>query len=238
VIEVRQGLCREGRRAVFADLDLSIAHGEILGLIGPTLSGKTTLLRVLAGLRPLDEGELRIEGRRLDGRDSTVLRGWQRRVGMSFQENALFDERTAFDNVALPLRIRKVKEDDVRAAVSARLEQVGLGAHADKLPHELSFGMRRRVGIARATVHEPDLGLFDDPTAGLDPLSSAQIMALIAEQARTRGMTAIVVSHDLAALSRISERVVMLAEGGIVFDGTASQLHQTRDARIRDFCLR
>ena len=164
-----------------------------------------------------------------------MLANWQRDVGMAFQNDALFDSMSVFDNVAFPLRRRGVVESEIETRVMARLQDVGLAAAAQKYPGDISGGMRKRVGIARATIAQPRIGLFDEPTAGLDPLTSEQTLDLIVEQSKNLDAPTIIVSNDLAVLFPICERVVMLHDGRVVFDGTVDEISNSELPVVKQF---
>ena len=169
--------------------------------------------------------------------DDLRLADWQRNVGMAFQNDALFDSMSVFDNVAFPLRRRNVDESEIETRVMARLEDVGLSDAAQKYPGDISGGMRKRVGIARATIAQPGIGLFDEPTAGLDPLTSEQTLDLIVEQSKRLDAPTIIVSNDLAVLFPICERVVMLHDGDVVFDGTVDEISVCEIPVVKQFLL-
>src|SRR5262245_29425251 len=188
----------------------------MVGLIGPPSSGKSALLKTVAGLIRPARGEVFAFDRDLAGADEAELRRLRKRFGMVFQNNALFDSLTIFDNVAFPLRRadEPVGEEEIAARVTARLADVGLAGTAELFPHALSGGMQKRAGIARATIHAPKLRLYDDPTAGLDPVTAARILALIADLHRRDpdGVT-VVVSNEMDSLLAAVPRVVMLHRG-------------------------
>lgn len=190
---------------VLGPLDLSFGTGSFIGLIGPPASGKSVLLKVIASLIAPARGKVEMVGR----------------IGMVFQNNALFDSRTLFENVAFPLRrsASPPAEDELSARVLARIKDVGLSGSEQKLPHELSGGMQKRAGIARATVADPEIRLYDEPTAGLDPVTSARILGLIAGLHHKLGGVSVVISNEMDTLLKTVPRVVMLHHGAIVFDG-------------------
>jgi phospholipid/cholesterol/gamma-HCH transport system ATP-binding protein len=191
-------------------INLSFAPGAFVGLIGPPGSGKSLLLKVVAGLIAPSRGLVVVE----------------RRVGMVFQNNALFDSKTLFENVAFPLRRAPdpPSAPELRARVLTRIEDVGLAGSEEKLPHELSGGMQKRAGIARATVADPEIRLYDEPTAGLDPVTSARILALIATLHDRLGGVSIVISNEMDTLLKTVPRIVMLHHGQTVFDGPRTDL--------------
>lgn len=222
----------DGRR-VLDGVTLSLRPRELVGLIGPPEAGKTVLLKTLAGLLLPTAGELVFRGEPVDlGGD---LRSLRLRIGMAFQNDALFDSLTVFDNVAFPLRRRRLPEPVVRERVTSRLADVGLDAAADKLPADVSGGMRKRVGIARATVIDPEIALFDDPVAGLDPLTGGRILELIVAMTERLGMATVVVTNDLPVLLPICASVVMMRGGRIIYEGTPSGLTTAPDPAVRQF---
>lgn len=216
-------------------VSFTLARGETLGIIGPPASGKTTLLKALAGLVDLSGGEIYADQKRVDAGPERSRWRWRQRIGMAFQNNALFDGLSVFENVAFPLRMRRVNEDDIQRRVYARLTDVGLREAGDKLPEELSGGMRKRAGIARATIAEPEIGLFDDPIAGLDPLSASKILELVLHLGRSLGMTTAIVSNDLAVLLPICTRVLMLNEGRVAYDGPPDALASSERPDVVQF---
>lgn len=209
-------------RQVLSNVSFKLKRREILGVIGLPESGKTSLLKTVAGLWPIKQGEIWADEERVDNLKDKYV--WQNRIGMAFQNDALFDSLTVYDNVAFPLRRRKVTEAVIETKVLDSLSAVSLVDVKDQLPDELSGGMRKRVGIARATVIEPELGLFDEPIAGLDPVSAGRILELIVGLTQALAMATMVVSNDLPALLPVVDRVLMLSAGRIVFDGLPRQL--------------
>lgn len=209
-----------GGAQVLRDVSLALEPGVIVGLVGPPEAGKTVLLKALAGLVPLDAGVIELGGVRVDDAPGEARHQWRQRIGMSFQNDALFDALTVYENVAFPLRRRRLPEDEIDLRVTARLREVGLAAAAELLPADISGGMRKRVGIARATVIAPQIGLFDDPIAGLDPVTSGRILDSIVELTATLSMSTVIVSNDLPVLFPVCSRVIMLHRGEVVYCGT------------------
>ena len=220
---------------VLRDITLSVKRGEVTGLIGPPESGKTTLFKTMAGLTESRSGDVRFDGNSMVGLDDDALHAWQGRIGMSFQDDALFDALNVFDNVAFPLVRRGVTAGEISSQVNERLRQVGLEHAVARFPSEISGGMRKRVGIARAMIVNPTLGLFDDPTAGLDPVTSATILEMVVHLARDLNAAAMIVSNDLPVLFPICDRVVMLHEGGVVYDGGVDDIHRAARPEVVQF---
>lgn len=228
---------------VLDGIDLDISAGETVGLCGPGASGKSLLLKILCGLVQPEEGEVKVDGVMLSQAD--VDRQAQRRVqssiGMLFQNNALFDSLSNFDNVAFPLRQRELQAgrqpDEARIAerVTEALRGVGLYDHRDKMPSQLSGGQRKRVALARAVVARPPIILYDEPTAGLDPVTTAKIYDLLQHERAATGATVILVSSDIPALREFAPRLLMLYRGRLRYDGPAHSVEESPDAAVRQF---
>jgi phospholipid/cholesterol/gamma-HCH transport system ATP-binding protein len=236
VIDARNLSVTAFGRTVFAGLNLQVGQGEVVGIIGPPESGKSTLLKTLALLQPLSGGTLQLQQTTVTA--ATVAKeisALQRHIGLSFQNNALFDAWSVFDNVAFPLRQRGMREAMLRPRVSARLQDVELWEARSLLPKALSGGMQKRLGVARATIAEPRLGLFDEPIAGLDPQTAGKILALLVRLTRSLGMASLIVSNDLAALLPFCPRVIMLVEGAIAFDGEPRHLVESLRPEVVQF---
>lgn len=225
-------------RPVLCGLDLTAYQGETLLVVGESGAGKSTILKLILRLLVPDRGEVRVFGREITHipfRDALELR---RGIGMVFQTAALFDSLTVFENVAYPLREnRQIPESEIERIVIERLEFVDLdpGQVVNQLPSELSVGMRKRVGIARAIATDPHIVLYDEPTAGLDPLTMGTINRLIRKLQAELGVTSLVVSHDIRAGFRVATRVNLLREGRIVFDGTPEDMVAANDPYINLF---
>jgi phospholipid/cholesterol/gamma-HCH transport system ATP-binding protein len=227
---------RYGRRDVLTGVSLDIAPGGKLGVIGPAASGKTVLCKLVAGLEAPDRGAIDILGDDLIGKREPALGPVRQRIGMLFQSHALFDFLSVADNVAFPLEQRGgLAPDAIAARVADRLRAVGLAGSEHKLTAELSGGMKKRVGIARATVADAELVIYDEPTAGLDPVTTQKIYDLLAaDQVRTRA-TVLAVSSDVAALARFVDEIAFLYRGNILYRGPASTIDDAPDPRVRQF---
>lgn len=224
-----------GGQPVLREVSLSVAPGQLTALVGPSGSGKTVLLKALCGLLPAAAGSVRIDGEEVVGRGEAELFEVRRRVGMLFQAGALFDDAAVLHNVAFPLLRRGVAEAEALERARTELGRVGL-AHAEALfPHELSGGMRKRVGIARALVAGPAVALFDEPTAGLDPVSSARIMRLVAGARDAHGAAALAVGNELEALLPAADEALVLFDGRVAFRGPPAGLPASDDPRVRQF---
>ncbi len=216
---------------LFAGLDLQVARGEIVGLIGPPQSGKTTLLKVLAGLLDPLAGDLRIDGERFAPREAERY-AVRRKIGMVFQNNALFDFLSVEDNVAFALRQHgEIPGDRPRTL----LNEVGLGDALGRFPSELSGGMKKRASLARATITRPPICFYDEPTAGLDPVTSAKIYALIQRFAKRDGAAALVISNELDTLLPACDRLLMLYQGAIIYSGSPRDVAEATHPAVRQF---
>ncbi len=215
---------------------LDVARAEIVGLVGPAGSGKSVLLRSIAGLQEVDAGSIRVMNRQVVDASPGELREVRRHIGMLFQNVALFDFMSVFDNVAFPLRrATQLGRDEVEQRVRAELDAVGLRGLEERTPASLSGGQQRRVGIARAAVTRPPILLYDEPAAGLDPVSTARVFALIREQRRRLGASIIVVSSDVDRVAQAVDQVVMLHEGRAIFQGRPALASVSSKKLVRQF---
>ena len=221
---------------VLRGCSLRVAHAEIVGLVGPAASGKSVLLRSLAGLQKVDAGSIRVMGQEVVDATSEQLRGVRRHIGMLFQNVALFDFMSVFENVAFPLRrTAQLPPDEVERRVRAELDAVGLGGLGERAPASLSGGQQRRVGLARAAVTRPRILLYDEPAAGLDPVSTARVFSLIREQRARLGASIIVVSSDVDRVVQAVDQVVMLHHGRALFQGSPAQVLTSPQRLVRQF---
>jgi phospholipid/cholesterol/gamma-HCH transport system ATP-binding protein len=224
------------QKPVLSGVDLEIAEGTLYGLVGPGASGKTVLLKVVSGLLRPDSGSISVAGRELSTLDDRALLTEQRRIGMLFQNNALFDFMTVEENIAFPLRrLFALSEAEVQERVAERLARVGLSGFEQRLPAGLSGGQKKRVGIARATITRAPILLYDEPAAGLDPVTSQRIFDLLRAEQRAAGATVVMVSSDIERLLSVTDRLAMLHRGQVVFDGTTSEASSTPDRLVRQF---
>ena len=225
-----------GRAPLLEGVDLRVSPGQRLGLIGPAAAGKTVLLKLIAGLERPDRGAVRVGDCDIAALPESQIMKVRQRIGMAFQSYALFDFMTVGENVAFPLaRTGQLSRDEIAARASERLRQVGLAGSEDKMPSELSGGMKKRVGIARATVTEPEILIYDEPSAGLDPVTSAKIYELISGIQEQTGGTVIAVSSDVAPLIAFSDTVAMLHGGRIAYHGAAGAIYDAGDPLVRQF---
>lgn len=225
-----------GRVPLLRGIDLDVARGRSLGIIGPAAGGKSVLLKLICGLLSPDRGTISIEGQDIVGWSERQLMAVRARIGMLFQNYALFDFMTVGENVAFPLRRRGEASDaEIQALVRERLRRVGLAGNEDKMPSELSGGMKKRVGIARATIARPDIVIYDEPTAGLDPVTTSKMYDLIREDQQETSCTVIAVSSDVAALSAFTDRIAMLYRGRIHYEGASAGIRDASDPVVRQF---
>jgi phospholipid/cholesterol/gamma-HCH transport system ATP-binding protein len=236
IIEIRNLDYAVNGRAVFAGLDMDIARGRITAIMGPSGTGKTTLLRLITGQAMADGGSIVVAGedmRAIRRADLYVLR---RRMGMLFQNGALLTDLSVFENVAFPLREHTdLSERLIRQLVLTKLQAVGLRGAADLMPAELSGGMSRRVALARAIVMDPEILIYDEPFVGLDPISLGVILRLIRRLNDALGITSVVVSHDVQEISTVADAVFLLSGGKVVAHGTPQQLQSYPSEIVRQF---
>ena len=225
-----------GKQPVLRGVDLTIPEGKLTTIIGGSGSGKSVLLKHIIGLLQPDRGQVLIDGRDIAHLKGQALNEVRKKFAMLFQNAALFDSMTVFENVAFPLREKlRLKGDTVTRRVEEKLEQVGLKGMGHKFPAELSGGMRKRAGLARALVMEPEIILFDEPTTGLDPLLAKSIHDLIVAMQQQFRFTAVMVSHEIPEIFGISDYVAMLKNGRIAEMAPSSEFVKTTDEEIREF---
>ena len=236
VIELQAVCIAFESHQVLRGIDLSVMNGEILTIMGGSGSGKSVLLRLIAGLIKPDRGEIRIEGTDIVPLDEDEMLSFRQRMGVVFQQAALFDSMSVADNIAYPLREHALLDAEaVQQRVAELLEIVGLPGIQAKFPAELSGGMRKRVGIARALAMRPAIVLYDEPTSGLDPGNAKMISQLIMQVAETFGTTSIVVSHDLYWSLKISARVALIYGGKIIAVGTPAEIQSSPIPEVQAF---
>lgn len=225
-----------GNQPVLQGIDLTIPPGKLTTIIGRSGEGKSVLLKHMIGLLQPDQGEVWVGDVEISRLRGQALNEVRKRFAMLFQGAALFDSLTVSENVAFPLREKlRMKGADVTIRVDEMLEQVGLAGMGHKFPAELSGGMRKRAGLARALVMRPEIILFDEPTTGLDPFMAKSIHDLITGTQRKYGFTAVMVSHEIPEIFGISDYVAMLKKGKIALMATAAEFQQTTDPDIREF---
>ena len=226
----------KGDRVILKDLSLSVPRGKVTALMGASGGGKTTVLRLIGGQQKASSGKVLFDGQDVSGMAQTALYEARRRMGMLFQFGALFTDLSVFDNVAFPLREHTdLSPALIRDIVLMKLDAVGLRGARELMPSEISGGMARRVALARAIVLDPELIMYDEPFAGLDPISLGTAAQLIRQLNDTLGITSIVVSHDLEETFRIADQVIILANGGIAAQGTPEEVMNSTDPLVHQF---
>jgi phospholipid/cholesterol/gamma-HCH transport system ATP-binding protein len=223
-------------RAVLTGVNLNVYRGETLVILGGSGSGKSTLLRALIGVLAPTRGTVELFGQDVYELDQDALNALRKRFGILFQSGALYNSMTVGENVALPLREHTgLSEEIIQIMVKMKLELVGLRDFEHLIPSQLSGGMKKRVGLARALALDPEIIFYDEPGAGLDPITAGVIDKLIMDLSRKLGVTSIVVTHEMGSAFRIADRMVMLYEGRMVAEGTPAEFRGTSDPLVRQF---
>lgn len=236
MISFKNLIKRFGERTVLKGLSLDIREGEILFILGTSGTGKSVLLKNLVGLLRPDEGEIWIEGQEVSRLSEEEYLPIRKKCGMVFQHPALFDSLTIYENVAFGLRRHfRLEEDEIRRRVMKALSLVHLSGIENKKPAEISYGMQKRVSLARTVALEPKILLFDEPTTGLDPITTNAVNQLIQDLSRTLKTTSLVVSHDMQCALSIADRIVVLDQGNIVALGTPEEMKHSKVPLVRDF---
>ncbi len=225
VAEIRRVGMKFGKTEVHRNISLSIHRGEGVTILGPSGTGKTLILKMIAGLLTPTRGEVLVFGSDITSATEAELLAVRARIGFLFQGAALFDSLTVFENIAYPLReIGETDEDKLIALVAEELQRVGLEGIENKLPSQLSGGQKKRVALARALIRRPEMVLFDEPTTGLDPTATRLIDDLILALQKEFGLTTIAVTHDIASARRISKRWILIDSGVVIADGPADEI--------------
>src|SRR4029077_13836208 len=238
MIAVRSLAKTIGQQEILRGVNLEVRTGETLAIIGRSGGGNSVLLKHLVGLMEPNSGEIWIQGQNITGMTERQLGEIRKKIGILFQGGALFDSMTVADNIAFPLREAGERDPKVlRSKVEQMLEVMEMEGQEEKMPESLSGGIKKRVGLARAIIRQPSCVLYDEPTAGLDPVVADSINRLIRRLQQRFGMTSAVVTHDMKSAFDVADRIAYLHEGRIYFDGTATQLQQSSDPLIQDFLL-
>ncbi len=226
-----------GPKRIFEGLDLEVRRGETLTIIGGSGTGKSVMLKCLIGLLYPDRGHIWFEGADVTTFGEREIREVRKRVAMVFQGAALFDSLTVGENIAYPLRehLKELSESQIAERVAKNLKMVNLPGIEQMRPSDLSGGMRKRVGLARAIAIEPEVILYDEPTTGLDPINTARINHLIVGIKERLGLTSVVVTHDMGTAFTVSDRLVMLGKGRVLMEGSPDEFRSTTDPYVRDF---
>ncbi|QNP49754.1 ABC transporter ATP-binding protein [Diaphorobacter aerolatus] len=236
LVEFRNVHFGYGERAILSDVSLSVPRGKVTALMGASGGGKTTVLRLIGGQQMAQGGEVLFDGKNVGAMDMKALYAARRRMGMLFQFGALFTDMSVFENVAFPLREHTdLSEELIRDIVLMKLNAVGLRGARDLMPSEISGGMARRVALARAIALDPELIMYDEPFAGLDPISLGTAAQLIRQLNDSMGLTTIIVSHDLEETFRLADHVIILGAGTIAAQGTPDEVRNSSDPLVHQF---
>ncbi len=236
LVELRDVCFGYGERVILDGITLTVPRGKVTALMGASGEGKTTVLRLIGGQYRAQSGSLTFDGQEVAALNAADLYAVRRRMGMLFQFGALFTDLSVFDNVAFPLREHTdLSESMIRDIVLMKLQAVGLRGARDLMPSEVSGGMARRVALARAMALDPELIMYDEPFAGLDPISLGTAARLIRQLNDTLGLTSVIVSHDLDETFHIADQVIVLANGKIAAQGTPDEVRQSTDPLVHQF---
>lgn len=236
MIEIENVRLRYGAKEILKGVNLHVKKGETLVILGGSGSGKSTLLKLIIGLLKPSEGTVRVDGKNISLMTEEELKKERRHMAMVFQYSALFDSMSVGDNVAFGLRMHtNMSEEEIRKIVDEKLHLVGLDGISDLMPAILSGGMKKRVSLARAITLNQDIILYDEPTAGLDPIRSTDISLLIKKMQNELHATSIVVTHDLKSANMVADRMAFLYEGSFLLIGTPGELYDSSDKRIQQF---
>lgn len=238
LVEVRDLVYARGSKIIFEGIDITIRKGKITGIMGPSGTGKTTLLKLISGLLVPDEGTIHVWGEDIHHMSHRRLYAVRRKMGMLFQSGALLTDMTVFENIALPLQEHtRLPASMIRDIVLLKLEAVGLRGARDMMPAQLSGGMARRVALARAIVLDPQLISYDEPFTGQDPISKGVLVQLIRLLNDALGMTSILVSHDIKETLSISDYIYIISNGRIISQGTPEQIRKSQSPWVQQFLL-
>ncbi|RTE65924.1 ATP-binding cassette domain-containing protein [Amphritea opalescens] len=236
IIDIKQLTFSRGDRYIFKDMDMRIPRGKVTGIMGPSGTGKTTLLKIIGGQLKPDSGSILLDGDDIPHLGRTELFNVREKMGMLFQSGALFTDMSVFENVAFPLRVHtKLPGDMIRDIVLMKLQAVGLRGASELMPSELSGGMGRRVALARAISLDPALVMYDEPFTGQDPIAMGVLVNLIKKLNQALGHSSIIVSHDIKETLSIADYIYIIADGGVIAHGTPAQLEQNDSEQVQQF---
>lgn len=225
-----------GTQTVLDGVDLNVARGETLAVLGRSGTGKSVLLKLIVRLQKADSGSIRVHGQEITDLSLDQLNEIRKKIGFLFQNAALYDSLTVEENVAFPLkRHTNLSASEQRDRVQELLSRIGMAEDLKKMPSQISGGMKKRVGLARALALDPGILLFDEPTAGLDPITAGEINELILKMQEERKMSSIVVTHDMRSAKTVPDRLALLHEGKILIEGTFEDLRESQDPVVSEF---
>jgi len=235
-VEIEDVGFRRDRRVIYDGLNATVPRGKITAIVGPSGTGKTTLLRLIGGQLKPESGDVRVDGVSVQSLKRAELFQLRKRMGMLFQSGALFAELSVFENVAFPLRVHTDLDDElIRLIVLMKLEAVGLRGAVNLVPSELSGGMQRRVALARAIALDPEMIMYDEPFAGQDPIGLGVLLSLVKQLNQALGLTSLVVSHDLQETLSIADHVIMIANNRVAFEGSPAVMQSSNDPLVQQF---
>jgi phospholipid/cholesterol/gamma-HCH transport system ATP-binding protein len=236
LIEIRNLSFHRGERIIFDNVDLDVPRGKITGIMGPSGTGKTTLLRLIGGQLKPDAGSIRVNGEDVCAMSRSELFSFRRNLGMLFQTSALFTDLSVYENVAFPLQVHtNLGAAMIRDLVLMKLNAVGLRGARDLMPAQLSGGMSRRVALARAIALDPDLLMYDEPFTGQDPIAMGVLVGLIKELNEALNTTSLLISHDIHETTSIADHLIIIADGKIIGSGTPDALREYESDMVRQF---
>lgn len=235
ILEIKNLHKSFGNNTLHNNLSFNLKEGECLGILGPSGTGKSVLLRSIIGLEHIDSGEIYFQGHRIDDLTERMLFKIRTQVSYAFQSGALFDSMTVYDNLAYPLYEHTTDSEEVVAQkIKETLSIVGLEGRENLMPSDLSGGMQKRVGLARAIILNPAIVLYDEPTAGLDPLNIDKVVGILSKLKKS-GFSSIFVTHDIPAAIAVCDRIIILGGGGIIFEGTPHDMEMSESKQVQDF---
>lgn len=236
VIDIQQLSFSRSDRPIYQDIDIKIPRGKITAIMGPSGTGKTTLLKLIGGQLNPDSGKIYVDGQNIPALNRRELFVIRERMGMLFQSGALFTDMSVFENVAFPLRVHtKLPDDMIRDIVLMKLQAVGLRGARDLMPSELSGGMARRVALARAIALDPDIVMYDEPFTGQDPIAMGVLVNLIRRLNQSLGHTSIIVSHDIQETLGIADYIYLVADASVIAHGTPEELKRVDSPQVKQF---
>ena len=236
MIEVKNLFKSYGERGVLSDINFSVSHGQSVAVVGKSGAGKSVLLRCLIGLVKPDEGTIYVDNKLINTMNFQQLQSIRSKIGMVFQFGALFDSMTVGENISLALKkLTKLNDDEIRDRLHNALEEVGMENTEDLMPAELSGGMKKRVGIARAIAIKPAYLFYDEPTTGLDPVMTDSINRLIRKFQDTGNVTSVIVTHEMRTVYDVADRIILIHEGNIQYDGSPATIDNVDDPVVQQF---